>query len=149
MRRLVGVAACALLAAIAGCGKTQVEEAQEIVTESPQEKAEREGLVVVDSTPKRDEKWVVAEVIGVSIDFSTVDLKIPEGADVATGDVFTVYKDYKPLPASRNLHTHFNQLYLGKVQVTHVGQRAASAKVLHRATVTPIKAGDSAVAKSY
>ena len=152
MRVPAGFLAAALILALAGCGATQVEEAAELVTESPEEQFEREGREAVEpdtGEPKRDANWVVGTVAEVSTDFKQVILKVPAESDIVTGDVFTIYRNYRDLPASKYLHTHDKQLYLGKAQVTAAGGQAAQAKILHRVTENPIKVGDSAIAKVF
>ena len=99
--------------------------------------------------PKRDANWVVGTVAEVSTDFKQVILKVPAESDIVTGDVFTIYRNYRDLPASKYLHTHYKQLYLGKAQVTAAGGQAAQAKILHRVTENPIKVGDTAIATVF
>jgi hypothetical protein len=147
-RTILAFVAAAALAA--GCGKTDVEKAKDAVTESPEEKLERTGMAPVEAPGgARDERRVVGEVLEVKADFSAVTIKLPRGADVVVGDVFTVYQQYKPLPQSRYRQTDFKEMYLGKVQVTAVAASGCEAKVLHRVTDNPIRPGDAAVAKSY
>jgi hypothetical protein len=141
-------AAAAMLAA--GCGMTQIEEAQEEFSESPEEKLEREGRELAESSgPKRSEDWVVGTIVEVTRDFKVLTLSFPVGSEVSKGDVFLIYRDYKPLPASRHPNTHYRQLYLGRAEVTTVARTGCEARILHRVTENPIKPGDTAITKIY
>ncbi len=149
MRRLV-ILFCAGGMALAGCSGGRIKDIREPV-ETPEVSQDDGGAAaeIPGSNPARNEDWVVGKVSDITIDFVALTLVFNEGADVKVNDIFVIYKDLKELPKSRYLDTAYKQMYVGKVKVTEVGAAGCKAKVLHMVTDNPIKAGDTAIAKSY